>query len=181
MLLNIFLIALGLSADAFAVALSLGLSMPGSKFKNAVVIGLYFGFFQGIMPLIGYFAAVRFAGPIEAYGQWIAFAVLVIIGVKMIYGSLKSNEDNTANVTSLKFSKIIPLALATSIDALVVGVSFAFLDVAIFPAATLIAITAFILSAIGVKIGNVAGIKLQARANFIGGLILVLLGFIMLF
>jgi len=181
-LLDIFFIALGLSADAFAVAIGLGLSISTtSKFKNALIVGVYFGVFQAAMPIIGYLAAVQFAGAINAFGHWIAFAILAFIGGKMIWGSFRNESDDLVKSGFLKFSQMIPLALATSIDALVVGASFAFLDVNILPAAGFIGIITFILSAFGFKLGSVLGAKWQAKANLAGGIILVLLGIRVLF
>ena len=174
-LLHIFLIALGLSADAFAVAICLGLSAQKSKAKSAITVGLYFGLFQGVMPILGFMAASQFSGAIDAYGHIIAFAVLVIIGGKMIWESFKKDGGNVGE-NSLRPAKMISLAVATSIDALMVGASFAFLQVNIIPAAVLIGVTTFTLSTIGFGIGGVCGSKLQARANLVGGIILVLIG-----
>jgi len=180
-LLDIFLIALGLSADAFAVAIGLGLSVSNtSKLKNALIVGVYFGVFQAVMPLIGFIAAVQFSGAIDAFGHWVAFIVLVIIGGKMIWGSYRT-DGNDSDKSGLKFSQMIPLAIATSIDALVVGASFAFLQIDILPAVGFIGITTFALSALGFKVGSMFGAKWQSKANLAGGIILVVLGIRVLF
>ena len=180
-LLDISLIALGLSADAFAISIILGLSASGFKVKHAIVVGLYFGIFQAGMPIIGYATAIQFSSLFETYGHWVAFAVLCIIGVKMIYGCLCNNKCEFLPEDSLKASKLLPLAVATSIDALVVGASFAFVNVSIFQAASLIGISTFVLSALGFKVGKIFGSKLQSKANLCGGIILVLIGIRMLF
>jgi len=189
---ELFLLAIGLSMDAFAVAVSIGLALAKTRIKKALIVGLYFGFFQGIMPLIGYFAASRFAGRITAYSHWIAFALLAILGGKMIIGSFKKERcsDRTCSAqpcsdrqcpaqekeASLKPKEMLPLALATSIDALAVGVSLAFLYVSILPAVSLIGVMTFAISFVGVRIGNIVGAKFKSKATFAGGVILVLMG-----
>jgi len=165
--------------DAFAVAVCAGLAMPKMAVRKALIIGLYFGVFQALMPLMGYFAATLFADKIIAYDHWIAFALLVFLGIKMIAGSFKEKPDS--GEISVKPSKMLPLAVATSIDALAVGVSFAFLRVVILPAVALIGVTTFVISAAGVKIGNVFGAKLKSKAELAGGIILVLIGIKILF
>ena len=196
-LLELFLLAVGLSMDAFAVAVCAGLTIRHSLLKKATVIGLYFGISQAVMPMIGYLAASRFAGSIGAYEHWVAFAVLAFLGVKMIAGSVKKMmhpaaccADRTCadepctdrkcligrQERSLRPVAMLPLAIATSIDALAVGVSFVALHVNIALAAPLIGVTTFILAAIGVKIGNVFGAKLESKAELVGGIILVLIG-----
>jgi len=178
-LIELFLLAVGLSMDAFAVAVCNGLGMKRFSLKKAVTVGLYFGIFQALMPLIGYLAASFFAEMIIAYDHWIAFILLAVLGGKMIVGSLRSkgcDDCPDEKDVSLKLSQMLPLAVATSIDALAVGVSFAFLEVEIIPAVSIIGITTLVLSIIGVKIGNVFGAKLKSKAEFAGGLILVLIG-----
>jgi len=194
--IELFLLAVGLSMDAFAVAVCAGLTMPKLNIKKALVIGLYFGIFQAVMPLIGYLAATLFADMIIVYDHWIAFALLCFLGGKMIIGSFKKDgcadrecpdgtcADRTCpnNVmpdkteTSVMPAQMFPLALATSIDALAVGVSFAFLRVSIISAVSFIGITTFALSLIGVKIGNVFGTRFKSKAELAGGCILVLIG-----
>ena len=167
-LTELFIIAVGLSMDAFAVAVCKGLAMGKMSWKNAGIVGLYFGGFQGAMPLIGYILGSRFSGTIESYDHWIAFVLLALIGGNMIKEAFDSSEE-TAD-PSLDVKTMTLMAVATSIDALAIGVTFAFLQVDIVPAV-------FCLSAAGVKIGNVFGCRYQKKAEFAGGLILVLMGF----
>ncbi|MCL2873533.1 MAG: manganese efflux pump MntP family protein [Defluviitaleaceae bacterium] len=180
-LTEIFFTAAALSTDAFAVAICVGLSSKKFMIKNAIAVGLYFGIFQAVMPLIGYLIASLFAGggALE-YGHWIAFVLLCFLGGKMIFGSLKKGEGDEC-ITSIKPAQIIPLAVATSIDALAVGISFAFLQVDIVTAALLIGIITFMLSAIGVKLGSIFGAKFKSKAEFLGGIVLILIGFHILF
>jgi len=173
--LELFLIAAGLSMDAFAVAVCTGLSSRERLFKKAVIVGLYFGFFQAAMPLIGYLIGAQFADAISAFDHWIAFVLLLFIGGKMIFESFKKEDGKVADA-SLKPSKMLPLALATSIDALAVGVSFAFLSVDIVPAISFIGAVTFLLSMAGVKIGSLFGTKFKSKAELAGGVILVLMG-----
>ena len=173
---TILLIAVGLSMDAFAVAVCAGLTMPKVTPKKALIVGLYFGVFQAAMPIIGFFVARVFADKIIAYDHWIAFALLCFLGVKMILGSFKKDGGKESGEASLKPSKMLSLALATSIDALAVGVSFAFLRVSIVPAAAFIGITTLLLSMLGVKIGNVFGTRFKSKAELAGGIILILIG-----
>jgi len=176
-LIELFIIAVGLSMDAFAVSVCHGLTMRKADFKKALIVGLYFGIFQAGMPVIGYFIGSQFADKIVSFDHWIAFALLSFIGIKMAMESFKKDEDNVeVKEASLGFAKMIPLAIATSIDALAVGVSFAFLKVDIVPAVTFIGCITLVLSMVGVKIGNVFGIKFKAKAELAGGIILVLIG-----
>ena len=151
-LFELFIIAVGLSMDAFAVAVCKGLSMRRATLKNALIVGLYFGVFQAAMPLIGYFLGISLADQITAYDHWIAFALLAIIGGKMIYESFHKDADGEDEGGEVTLKKMLPLAVATSIDALAVGVSFAFLRVSIFPAVTFIGVVTLTLSMLGVKI-----------------------------
>ena len=191
-LLELFIIAVGLSMDAFAVAICKGLSMGKISIKKAGIVGLYFGAFQGGMPLIGYFLGVQFQDKITSIDHWIALILLGFIGVNMVRESIKSkneiavdsltdagtiNSNDTEDIdASLDFKNMIVLAIATSIDALAVGVTFAFLKVNIASAVSFIGIVTFTLSVIGVKIGNVFGSIYKAKAEFAGGLILILMG-----
>jgi putative Mn2+ efflux pump MntP len=182
-LLELFIIAVGLSMDAFAVAICKGLSMKKISLKKAGIVGLYFGAFQGGMPLIGYFLGVQFQDKITSIDHWIAFILLGIIGINMIKESRNSSCEvaidtvGTVNAdNSLSFKNMSILAIATSIDALAVGITFAFLNVDITPAVSFIGIVTFTLSMIGVMIGNVFGEKFKSRAEFAGGFILVLMG-----
>ena len=174
--IELLLIAIGLSMDAFAVAICAGLTMPKATVRKALIVGVYFGLFQALMPVIGFFVATLFADKIIAYDHWVAFALLCFLGTKMALGSLKKEESQSNNETSLAPAKMLPLALATSIDALAVGVSFAFLRVNIAPAAAFIGITTLLLSMLGVKIGNVFGTKFKSKAELAGGIILILIG-----
>ena len=171
---ELFLIALGLSMDAFAVSICKGLSMSKINPRHALIIGLYFGGFQAFMPLIGYTLGVRFQNAITAYDHWLAFILLAVIGGNMIKEALNPEEDTCD--ASVAFRDMTVLAVATSIDALAVGVTFAFLRVKIVPAVSFIGIITFLLSVIGVKVGNVFGSKYKSKAEFAGGLILILLG-----
>lgn len=173
-LLELFLIAVGLSMDAFAVSICKGLSMPQMKWKNAFLVGLYFGGFQAGMPLLGYFLGSQFKEAITNIDHWIAFILLCLIGINMIRESL--NEEEESCDASLSFVHMVMLAVATSIDALAVGVTFAFLQVRILPAVCFIGITTFVLSIVGVKVGNRFGCRYKSKAEFAGGLILVLMG-----
>ncbi|NLZ80407.1 MAG: manganese efflux pump [Clostridiales bacterium] len=172
-LIELFIIAVGLSMDACAVAICKGLCMPKINYKQAVKIGVYFGFFQGSMPLIGYFVGVQFNTSIQNLDHWIAFALLGIIGLNMIKES-RTNEEPIS--CDLHPKEMIVLSLATSIDALAIGVSFAFLEVDIIPAVSFIGIITFILSILGVKIGSVFGLKCKSKAELTGGLILIIMG-----
>ncbi|NCB52662.1 MAG: manganese efflux pump [Clostridia bacterium] len=172
---ELFVLAVGLSMDAFAVAVCKGLCLRKLNLKSAIAVGLWFGGFQSLMPLIGYFLGVQFKGYIVSVDHWIAFVLLGVIGASMIKNAL-SEDSGTGSGDSLAFRVMLVLAIATSIDALAVGVTFAFLDVAIIPAVSFIGVITFTLSAVGVKIGNVFGTKYKAKAEFAGGAILILLG-----
>ena len=174
-LLSLFLLAVGLSMDAFAVAICKGLALKKIKFSHALIVGLWFGGFQALMPLIGYFLGAQFRDAIAAYDHWIAFALLVLIGGNMIREALFEKEEPETD-SALSFRSMLLLAIATSIDALAVGVTFAFLDVNIWTSVSLIGVTTCILSMIGVKVGSVFGAKYAKKAEFIGGMILILLG-----
>ena len=174
-IIELLLLAIGLSMDAFAVAVCTGLAAPKASIKKHLVVGLYFGVSQAVMPLIGYFAGTLFADVIMAYDHWIAFALLSLLGCRMIYSSFK-NEDCSDSDASTSPARMLPLAIATSIDALAVGVSFAFLHVDIVPAVSFIGITTFIISAVGVKVGNIFGTRFKSKAELLGGAILVLTG-----
>ena len=175
-LLELFIIAVGLSMDAFAVAVCKGLNMWRVTFKNALIIGLYFGIFQALMPLAGYFLGGTFSKYIERYDHWIAFVLLAVIGGKMIWESFHHSEDEPADGGDVSFKTMLPLAVATSIDALMVGVSFAFLKVSIVPAVSFIVAVTLTLSMLGVWIGKLFGDRFQSKAELAGGIILVLMG-----
>lgn len=173
-LFSLFVLAVGLSMDAFAVSVCKGLAMKKITLKNAVIVGLWFGGFQGLMPLIGYILGSQFEQYITAFDHWIAFILLGIIGYTMIKEAL-SKEEEEAN-DSLDFKTMLLLAVATSIDALAVGITFAFLQVDIVPAVSFIGVITFSLSAIGVKVGNIFGTKYKSKAELAGGIILLLIG-----
>ncbi len=175
--IEIFLIAVSLSMDAFAVAVCKGLAMRKCTWKKATIVGVYFGVFQAGMPLIGYFLGKQFREVVESLDHWIAFVLLAIIGIGMIKEALSKSEDcECCTDASLDMKTMLGLAVATSIDALAVGVAFSMQEVSIVPSACLIGITTFIISAGGVKIGNRFGGKYHNRAEFIGGCVLVLMG-----
>ncbi|MDR1801362.1 MAG: manganese efflux pump MntP family protein [Lachnospiraceae bacterium] len=176
--LELFGIAIGLSMDAFAVAVCKGLANKKKMLTTALIVGLYFGIFQAVMPLIGYFLGSRFADLIESIDHWVAFVLLAFIGGKMFYEGFRHRKNPTCEVNgSLGFKNMIGLAVATSIDALAVGITFAFLDVSIFPAISLIGITTFVLSALGVAVGFAFGNKFKEKAEMAGGICLILIGF----
>ena len=170
---ELLLFGIGLSMDAFAVSICKGLSVRKLRPKHAITVGLWFGGFQALMPLIGYFLGSFFAEMIEKYDHWVAFVLLAIIGGNMIKESFDKDEkvDSSMDVKSM-----LLLAIATSIDALAVGVTFAFLQVQIVPAASFIGVITFIFSAVGVKIGSLFGTKYKSKAELFGGIVLVLIG-----
>lgn len=173
-IIEIILLAIGLSMDAFAVAICKGLAMEKVSIKKVAIVGAWFGGFQALMPLIGFLLGVSFKDYIVAIDHWISFVLLGLIGFNMIKESLSKDEDEENS--SLAFKLMLVLAVATSIDALAVGVTFAFLQVNVVLAVIIIGVTTFILSSIGVKIGNVFGARYKSKAEFAGGLILILLG-----
>ena len=173
-IIELVILSIGLAMDAFTVAVCKGLSMAKMKWKNAVIIGLYFGFFQGFMPVIGYLLGVNFQDKISSIDHWIAFILLGIIGINMLKEAL--SKDCEKQNDSIKFKDMIVLAIATSIDALAIGITFAFLNVNIVLAVSLIGVITFAISVVGVKIGNIFGDKYEKKAEFAGGLILILLG-----
>lgn len=171
---TLLILAVGLAMDAFAVAVCKGLAMRKFTLKKAAVVGGWFGGFQGLMPAIGYVLGIQFKDKITAVDHWIAFVLLGIIGVQMIKEALGKNEDEVDE--SLAARKMFVLAVATSIDALAVGITFAFLSVNIVKAVSFIGVITFVLSMAGVKVGNVFGMKYKAKAELAGGMILILLG-----
>ena len=172
-IVELFVIAVGLSMDAFAVSVCKGLSTQRLRAQHCVICGLYFGGFQGLMPLVGWLLGVRFQNAITSVDHWIAFVLLTAIGVNMIR---ESHGDAEHLDDSFQPGAMLPLALATSIDALAVGVTFAFLKVPVLPAVTFIGITTFLLSAAGVRIGAAFGARFRTGAELAGGLILILMG-----
>lgn len=174
----LFTLAVGLSMDAFAVAICKGLAMKKFQLKKAGLVGLWFGGFQALMPLIGYFLGSQFSDKIVKIDHWLAFLLLAFIGGNMIKEAFdkeeEKEEEGMGDSTSAK--DMFVLAIATSIDALAVGVTFAFLKVNIIAAVSFIGVITFVLSAIGVKVGNVFGLKFKSKAEIAGGVILILLG-----
>ena len=183
---TIFFIAVALSMDAFAVSVCKGLSLKKICLKSAGIVGLWFGGFQALMPLIGYFVGVQFRSVVEAYTHWIAFALLAIIGINMIREALSEEEEQEAACAcgALSAKAMFPMAVATSIDALAVGVSFAMGEAGegmnIFAAVAMIGVITCILSMVGVKVGSIFGAKYEKKAEILGGVILILLGLKML-
>ena len=173
-LFTLFVTAVGLSMDAFAVSICKGLAMKKLSWKKALIIGLWFGGFQALMPSVGYLLGSRFEKYVTSIDHWIAFVLLALIGINMIRESLSGEEENAND--AVDFKTMLLLAVATSIDALAVGVTYAFLQVQIVPAVSFIGIITFSLSIIGVKIGNVFGLKYKTKAEIAGGVILLLMG-----
>ncbi len=177
--IELFLIGVGLSMDAFAVSICQGLSMTKIKWGHALTVGLYFGGFQALMPFTGWMLGSQFAGRIQQYDHWAAFVLLLLIGGNMIREALSGEEDEAEDAAigaGLDHKKLFLMAIATSIDALAVGVTFAFLDTAILPAIGIIGTTTFFISVAGVAVGCWFGARYKKRAEITGGVILVLLG-----
>lgn len=168
-------LAVGLSMDAFAVSICKGLSVNRVRPKHMLICGLYFGGFQMLMPLIGYLLGVNFRSMIASVDHWIAFVLLSLIGANMLRESFSKDKDENVDA-SFGVKTMLLMAVATSIDALAVGVTFAFLEVNIVPAVSFIGITTFVFSAAGVLIGNIFGTKWKNKAEFAGGAILILIG-----
>ena len=173
-IVELFILAIGLSMDAFAVSICKGLSLGKISWKHMCIAGAWFGGFQALMPLIGYFLGSFFADMITKYAHWIAFALLLFLGVKMIKEALSEGDESVSAAMDVK--TMLMLAIATSIDALAVGVTFAFLQVMIIPAVSFIGVITFVCSAIGVKIGSIFGAKYKSKAEICGGAILIIIG-----
>ena len=175
---EILLIGIGLSMDAFSVSICKGLTTKKFSWKIALTCGLWFGFFQALMPVIGYFLGAQFQQYIEAFDQWIAFGLLFLIGANMICEALteKDSDDSGIAHNDTPVKTMLLLAIATSIDALAVGISFACIQVRIWSSVLIIGVTTFLFSIIGVKIGNVFGSKYEKSAEIVGGIILILIG-----
>lgn len=172
-------LAVGLAMDAFAVSICKGLAMREKVLKKGIIVGLWFGGFQALMPTIGFFLGTQFKDQITSIDHWIAFVLLGLIGINMVKEAL-SNEEEQAD-DSIAVKEMFMLAVATSIDALAVGITFAFLNVHIVSAASIIGVCTFLISFAGVKIGNIFGTKYKSKAELAGGIILILLGFKILF
>ena len=177
-LLEIFLVAIGLSMDAFAVAICKGLAMPQINKKQTLLIGAYFGVFQALMPLIGWALGIRFQSMITNIDHWIAFALLAAVGGKMLWDAFHDDGDGCCceDDDKLDLRELLMLAIATSIDALAVGITFAFLGVNIWVAITIIGVTTFVLSLVGVVVGNQFGSRFEKPATIAGGIVLILIG-----
>lgn len=173
-LLELFLVAVGLSMDAFAVAVCKGLALRKANVGQMALVGLWFGGFQALMPLLGYVVGVQFRDQITAIDHWIAFGLLAVIGGNMIREALSKEEERPD--ASLSVKAMLPMAVATSIDALAVGVGFAFLSVNIGAAVSFIGCITFVLSMVGVKVGSLFGAKYKTKAELAGGVILILMG-----
>ncbi len=181
-LATLFITAVGLSMDAFAVSICKGLAVKKAGIKQMLLAGLWFGGFQALMPFLGYLFGSTLKEYVEKYDHWIAFILLALIGANMIKEALSKEENEEGSSASMGIKEMFTLAVATSIDALIVGVGYAFLpDVNIGAAVGFIGVITFVLSAIGIKIGNVFGMKFKAKAEITGGVILILMGAKILF
>ena len=176
---ELFLIGVGLSMDAFAVSICKGLGMKRLNMKQALVIGLFFGGFQALMPLIGWALGTQLADFITPIDHWIAFILLVLIGGKMLFDAFSGGDEEDAGEPKdarLDFKELLMLAIATSIDALAVGITFAFLGVNIVVAIAVIGVTTFVLSVVGVAVGHAFGARYEKGATIAGGIVLILIG-----
>lgn len=178
-LLTLLTLAVGLAMDAFAVSICKGLAMREKVLKKGIIVGLWFGGFQALMPTIGFFLGTQFKDQITSIDHWIAFVLLGLIGINMVKEALSNDEEQADDSIAVK--EMFMLAVATSIDALAVGITFAFLNVHIVSAASMIGVCTFLISFAGVKIGNIFGTKYKSKAEIAGGIILILLGFKILF
>ncbi len=173
-LLNLFLIATGLSMDAFAVSVCKGLALKESSLGKALKAGIWFGSFQALMPLAGFLLGSRFQKSITRFDHWIAFILLAIIGFGMIRDAFSGEEEKLSS--TMRFKEMFLLALATSIDALAAGITFAFLQIRILPAVILIGVITLALSALGIRMGSLFGSRYKSRAELAGGILLLLIG-----
>ena len=181
---ELLLIAVGLSMDAFAVSVCKGLSLRKVQWRHMITAGLWFGVFQAAMPLLGYLLGINFRSFIESIDHWIAFTLLALIGFNMIREALSEDDEDDENGekdgdeknASFGYKVMLPLAVATSIDAFAVGITFSFLNVSILPAVLTIGATTFLFSAAGVIIGNVFGTRFRSKAEIAGGIVLILIG-----
>ena len=178
-LLTLLTLAVGLAMDAFAVSICKGLAMREKVLKKGIIVGLWFGGFQALMPTIGFLLGTQFKDQITSIDHWIAFVLLGLIGINMVKEALSNDEEQADDSIAVK--EMFMLAVATSIDALAVGITFAFLNVHIVSAVSMIGVCTFLISFAGVKIGNIFGTKYKSKAELAGGIILILLGFKILF
>lgn len=176
-IITIFLIALGLAMDAFAVAVASGVSAKCLLVRDSLKMAIYFGAFQAIMPIVGWATGLSFQQYIDAYDHWLAFVLLAFLGAKMIYESFKLEEDCSENLCNFDSSRLFVLAIATSIDALGVGLSFSLLNVTVFMPAIVIGLVTFVLCVVGVWLGNKVGHLFEGKIEIFGGLILVFIAF----
>ena len=180
-ILEMFILAVGLSMDAFTVSVCKGLCMKKATLKSQAICGAWFGGFQGLMPLIGFFLGTLFAESIQAFDHWVAFGLLALIGANMLKEAFSQETVDSCDIdgeADLSFKSMFVMAVATSIDALAVGISLAMAgNVNIWIAVALIGVITFILSAVGVKVGHMFGSRFEKKAQFCGGIILILLGF----
>ena len=171
---ELLILAVGLAMDAFAVAVCKGLSLRTLKLQQALLVGVWFGLFQALMPALGWLLGSAFSGLVQSVDHWVAFVLLSIIGGNMIREGLQGDDENCD--PSLSFGVMFLLAVSTSIDALAVGITFAFLNVSILLAVALIGVVTFTISAVGVKMGNLFGARYKSKAEFFGGAVLILIG-----
>ena len=176
--IELFLIGVGLSMDAFAVSVCKGLGMKRVNYRHALVTALFFGGFQGLMPVIGWALGSQFARFVTPVDHWIAFGLLALIGGKMLWDAFHDQDEDaqTSDCERLDLKELFMLAIATSIDALAVGITFAFLEVSIVFAAVVIALVTFVLSWVGVAVGNRFGVRYQKPSTIVGGVVLILIG-----
>lgn len=178
-LAELFILAVGLSMDAFAVSVCKGLAVKKVGVRESCIVGAWFGGFQALMPLTGYLLGTQFRNYITSIDHWIAFVLLCIIGINMIRESRERDEEQevcSKDENPFAFRSMLMLAIATSIDALAVGITLAFLNVALVPSVTFIGATTFVISAVGICIGNIFGIKYKSKAELAGGVILICIG-----
>lgn len=173
-MIEVFILAIALSMDAFAVSIGLGTKQRHRAPSLGLVAGIYFGVFQGVMPLVGYFTGISVFTLIEVVAPWIAFFLLAVVGAKMIYESTREGVED--NIEKLTHKVMLVLAIATSIDAMVAGFSFTLLSVNVFHACLLIAVTTFVFSYLGILIGAKSGSYLESKAELFGGIVLILIG-----
>lgn len=178
---TLWIIAVGLSMDAFAVSISKGLALRAFRWKQALCVALCFGLFQGLMPVIGYVIGIQFSAMIQEWDHWIGFILLGLIGVNMIREGMSGDEESKPIKHFISLKRLITLSIATSIDALAIGVSFAFLSVNLLYAVLTISLTTFVISLIGVKSGHFLGQKFKSKAEIFGGVVLILIGFSLLY
>ena len=175
-ILDLIVLAIGVSMDAFAVSIAKGLATQRLRSRHYASVAMWFGGFQALMPVLGYFIGARFASVVSSYDHWIAFGLLVLIGGKMLYDTLFGDDEAEEADADFRFKTMFVLAVATSIDALAVGVSLAFLQANIWWSITLIGLTTAAFSALGLRLGNIFGSHYKRSAEITGGVVLILIG-----